>query len=106
MKADELFDRLSGADFAKVPMPRLLLGTVVPREVREYMGLPVFPPVLLGPGGTVEIWWVIADGVVAYHHAGSTRDGARRMLLRALHDRALRLIAQDALSGLCSSHPC
>lgn len=78
-----------------MPPCKFVLSTIVPREVREYMGVPVFPPVRLPPGGAVILWWHIEDGVISLRHGGSTLHGARVELLQLLVSRGLRLVVLD-----------
>jgi len=86
-----------GIDFARAA-PRLRLTTIVPRELTEYAGVPIFPPVRLGPGCSVELWWHIEAGVLTYRHEASDQRGAQRQLLQLLIARAVRLCALEVLA--------
>jgi hypothetical protein len=78
-----------------------MLSTIVPRELREWQGLPIFPPVRLGPGGSVEIWLVIGEDFgFRWQHAYSTLNGARVDLLQLLVSRGMRLVVEDVCAQL------
>jgi hypothetical protein len=90
-----------------LPPVKLRLTTIVPRVVSEYQGIPVFPPVCLGPGEGVDVWWYIEAGELSYRHAGSTLSGARVHLLHVMLARGVRLCALDVMAefGIRSTRP-
>jgi hypothetical protein len=75
--------------------PRMRLETIAPRELTEFAGIPIVPPLRLPPGGSVEIWWYIENGEVTYRHAGSTLSGARVELLQLMISRGVRLVVLE-----------
>jgi hypothetical protein len=84
--------------------PRLRIETIAPRELTEFAGIPIVPPLRLLPGGSVEVWWYIEAGEVSYHHAGSTLSGARVELLQLMISRGLRLIVREVCAK-CGIEP-
>jgi len=84
-----------------IACPKLVLTTIAPRELREYLGFPVVPTVRLGVGGSVEIWLVIAEGFsFRWEHAASSLPGARRELLQLMIARAFRVCALEVCAEL------
>lgn len=77
---------------------KLRLTTIVPRVLTEYEGIPIFPPVCLGPGESVDVWWHIEAGELSYRHTGSTLSGARVHLLHLMIARAFRLCALQVMA--------
>jgi hypothetical protein len=77
--------------------PKFSYQTIVPRELVELRGVPVVPPVRLGPGDGVDLWFHVEAGEVSLRHAGSSLEGARLGLLFTLRERTMRLIVAQVL---------
>lgn len=86
-----------GLPNAAVP-PMVQVSTVVPREIAEYLGVPVVPPVRLGVGGSVDLWLVQNGDGVTYQHKSSTLEGARVELLQLMLSRGMRLVVREVMA--------
>lgn len=85
-------------DGSYLPPWKLRLSTIAPRELSEYKGVPIFPPLRLPACGSAIVWWHIEGGELSYRHASSTLTGARRELLQTLIDECLRRIARSVMN--------